>query len=77
VLDAGESRLEERSPKTFARCSIYNGAYADAHGVEIRVERKADGTAAVAVNVYDPQKGDWSRLFSTTLAAHLHAQGAD
>lgn len=74
-LDAGESKLVQRSPKTFARCSIYNGSCSDAYGVEIRVERKADGSAVVAVNVYDPKTGDWSRLFSEAeLPPPFHVQ---
>ena len=66
ILDAA-SRLIQRGPKRFARMAVYNGRCADAAGVEMRVERKDDGTASVALNVYDPRTGDWTSCAQLTL----------
>lgn len=56
-LEAGGSQSVTRRPAESVRMAVYAESSADSGGVEIRVERKADGALAVLVNRFETANG--------------------
>lgn len=67
-LEAEGSQAIMRRPAESVRMAIYAENNADSGGVEIRVERKKNGSLAVVVNRYEPA-GDGRLDYWRTMAS--------